>query len=116
MKISKIFTYLQAGNVELAMHQGSTSNEPVVEVLKHPISHFFTSKHKEHVVTVTQGFYISLKGLFRPKSTLAIIYSAFSYKGGFNMKKKAKIPFYVLQIVFLTMTSCAIIIVVLRRT
>lgn len=35
----------------------------------------------EHVVPLTQGFYISFRGIFTPESRLEIAYSAFSYKG-----------------------------------
>lgn len=78
----KITTFSDfAGPTELTLRQGMTSKEPVVEALRHPSSHFAMAKQREHVVSIKQGFYISLKGLFRPESRLAIVYSAFNYKG-----------------------------------
>ncbi|XP_018326251.1 uncharacterized protein LOC108737696 [Agrilus planipennis] len=68
------------GNTQLTVRQGVTSNEPALETLRHPMSYFFLSKKKEHVVSLSQGFYVSLKGLFRPESRLSIVYTAFSYK------------------------------------
>ncbi|XP_017769077.1 PREDICTED: uncharacterized protein LOC108557170 isoform X2 [Nicrophorus vespilloides] len=69
-----------AGSTELVIRQGMTSNEPIVEVLRYPVSHYIVSKQKEHVAPIAQGFYVSLKGIFRPESRIAIIYSAFNYK------------------------------------
>ncbi|CAH1100680.1 unnamed protein product [Psylliodes chrysocephalus] len=78
----KIVTFLEfAGTTELTIRQGATSNQPSVETLRHPAAHFGSSKQVEHIVPINQGFYIRLRGIFTPKSQLAIIYAAFNYKG-----------------------------------
>lgn len=59
-----------------------TSTQPVIEVLRHP-KHYSSSKEVEHVVPVSQGFYISFRGVFTPESRLEVIYTAFSYKGNY---------------------------------
>lgn len=67
-----------AENTILSIHEGITSLEEPVEVIKQ------TSENvtgRQHVVPLSKGFYISLKGGFRPQSKLVIVYSAFSYKG-----------------------------------
>ncbi|CAH0555023.1 unnamed protein product [Brassicogethes aeneus] len=69
-----------AGTTELAIRQGLTSSEPVIESIKQSLFNFATAKEKEHVVPIKQGFYITLKGLFKPESKLAIVYAAFNYK------------------------------------
>ncbi|KAL3269859.1 hypothetical protein HHI36_008916 [Cryptolaemus montrouzieri] len=72
-----------AGNTELTIRQGSTSKNPLVEVLRHPVSQYIAPQ-KEHVVPITEGFYITLKGLFKSTSKLAILYTAFNYKDCFS--------------------------------
>jgi hypothetical protein len=44
------------------------------------MTHFYLSKEREHIVPISQGFYIRLKGLFLPESRLALVYAAFNYK------------------------------------
>ncbi|CAH1122587.1 unnamed protein product [Ceutorhynchus assimilis] len=73
-----------AGTTELILRQGVTSSEPTVEVLKFPISQFRSSKEKEHIVPIEEGFYISLRGLFKPESKVSIVYAAFNYKDCFS--------------------------------
>lgn len=70
-----------AGTTELVIRQGVTSNQPAVEVLKHPMAHFSLPKQIEHVVPIKQGFYIRFRGHFGPQSQLAIVFAAFNYKG-----------------------------------
>ncbi|XP_008198359.3 uncharacterized protein Culd [Tribolium castaneum] len=69
-----------AGSTELTIRQGLTSNGPVVENLKLSLPLFYTQKKREHIVPISQGFYIRLKGFFSPQSRLAIVYAAFNYK------------------------------------
>ncbi|XP_068897152.1 uncharacterized protein Culd, partial [Tenebrio molitor] len=69
-----------AGRTELTIRQGLTSNGPLVENLKLSMTHFYLSKEREHIVPISQGFYIRLKGLFLPESRLALVYAAFNYK------------------------------------
>ncbi|KAJ8917600.1 hypothetical protein NQ315_000083 [Exocentrus adspersus] len=69
-----------AGSTDLVIKQGITSNEAEVEVLRYPIGHFRTSKQVEHVVPISKGFYVRLKGCFGPESQLAIVFAAFNYK------------------------------------
>jgi hypothetical protein len=71
---------LAAGSTELTIRQGLTSNGPLVENLKLSLTHFYLSKEREHIVPISQGFYIRLKGLFLPESRLALVYAAFNYK------------------------------------
>ncbi|CAG9865067.1 unnamed protein product [Phyllotreta striolata] len=81
----KVATFLEfAGTTELTIRQGVTSNQPSVEILRHPMVHYGNSKQVEHVVPINQGFYIRLRGIFTPKSQLAILYAAFNYKDCFG--------------------------------
>nr|XP_023018488.1 uncharacterized protein LOC111507426 isoform X1 [Leptinotarsa decemlineata] len=73
-----------AGTTELIIRQGITSNQPSVEILRHPATPYGLSKQVEHVVPIVQGFYISLRGIFMPESRLAIVYAAFNYKDCFG--------------------------------
>lgn len=79
------------GNSELTVRQGLTSNEPLVEVIRSPSSQFTQLKKKEHVVPITEGFYIGFRGFFKPNSHLAIAYAAFNYRG-------AEIDFFFIEI------------------
>ncbi|XP_018561907.1 uncharacterized protein LOC108904022 [Anoplophora glabripennis] len=72
-----------AGTTEMVIRQGLTSNQPAVDVLKHPMAHFGLRKQLEHVVPIKQGFYIRLRGHFGPQSLLAIVFAAFNYKDCF---------------------------------
>ncbi|KAK9886047.1 hypothetical protein WA026_014831 [Henosepilachna vigintioctopunctata] len=72
-----------AGNTELTIRQGSTSDGPIVEVLRHPISQYIEPQ-KEHVVPISEGFYIGLKGMFKSASKMVIVYTAFNYKDCFS--------------------------------
>lgn len=77
----KVVKYLNfAGHTELVIKQGSTSYEPLLETLRYPLSHFHAWKEKEHIVPISQGFYVSLRGVFNANSSLALMYSAFNYK------------------------------------
>lgn len=69
-----------AGSTELTIRQGSTSNGPVVENLKLSPAHIHISKEREHIAPTSDGFYISLKGVFGPESRLTVVYAAFNYK------------------------------------
>ncbi|KAG5892626.1 hypothetical protein JTB14_019715 [Gonioctena quinquepunctata] len=81
----KVATFANfAGTTELIIRQGVTSNQPTAEVLRHPAAHFGSSKQAEHVVPISQGFYVSLRGIFTPASRLAIVYAAFNYKDCFG--------------------------------
>ncbi|RZB39741.1 uncharacterized protein BDFB_009155, partial [Asbolus verrucosus] len=68
------------GSTDLTIRQGLTSNGAVLEKLKISLTHFPSSKEQEHVVPISQGFYISLNGVFYPESRLALVYAAFNYK------------------------------------
>lgn len=70
-----------AGNSELLIRQGLTSNNPLVEIVRSPLSQITSLKEKEHVVPISQGFYISFRGYFKANSHLAIAYAAFNYRG-----------------------------------
>nr|CAI5831952.1 unnamed protein product [Callosobruchus analis] len=81
----KVATFLDfAGTTELTIRQGLTSNQPYVEVLKYPMAHYVSPRQKEHVVPITQGFYVRLRGVFTPQTRLAIVYAAFNYKDCFG--------------------------------
>ncbi|XP_050310422.1 uncharacterized protein LOC126746290 isoform X2 [Anthonomus grandis grandis] len=73
-----------AGRTDLILRQGITSQDPVVETLKYPVSHLNTIKTQEHVTLIQEGFYITLKGLFKPQSKVIIVYTAFNYKDCFS--------------------------------
>ncbi|KAJ8938627.1 hypothetical protein NQ314_011407 [Rhamnusium bicolor] len=80
----KVVNFLDfAGTTELVIRQGLTSNQPAVDIVKYPMTHVSLSKHREHIVPKTQGFYISLRGHFGPGSRLALVYAAFNYKDCF---------------------------------
>ncbi|XP_036138888.1 uncharacterized protein LOC105831571 [Monomorium pharaonis] len=70
-----------AGNTELIIKEGPTSALMLLEVTRHPTSQLQPLMHREHVVPVTSGFYVSLRGIFGSSSYLAIAYAAFSYTG-----------------------------------
>ncbi|XP_066155187.1 uncharacterized protein Culd isoform X2 [Euwallacea fornicatus] len=82
----KIVHFQKFGDsTELLIRNGSTSLDPIIEVLKYPPPiQFNTWRQKEHVVPINQGFYISLRGSFNPQSQMAIVYAAFSYKECFS--------------------------------
>ncbi|XP_063931579.1 neuropilin and tolloid-like protein 1 isoform X1 [Zophobas morio] len=77
----KVFSFSGfAGSAELVIRQGLTSYGPIVENLKLSLVRFYPSTVREHIVPISQGFYVRLKGFFRPESRLAIVYAAFNYK------------------------------------
>ncbi|VEN52584.1 unnamed protein product, partial [Callosobruchus maculatus] len=76
--------FTKTGTTELTIRQGLTSNQPYVEVLKYPMAHYVSPRQKEHVVPITQGFYVRLRGVFTPQTRLAIVYAAFNYKDCFG--------------------------------
>lgn len=57
-----------------------TSTQPAIEVLRHPKQRYNSPKEVEHVVPISQGFYVSFRGVFTPESRLEIVYAAFSYR------------------------------------
>ncbi|XP_060528515.1 uncharacterized protein LOC132703346 [Cylas formicarius] len=71
-----------AGATELIVRPGITSTESPVEVLRYPFHS--VAKRKEHVVPIREGFYISLRGLFKLQSKLTIVYAAFNSKECFS--------------------------------
>ncbi|XP_048522885.1 uncharacterized protein LOC109539560 [Dendroctonus ponderosae] len=73
-----------AGPTKLIMRKGVTSNEAVIETLKYPPGAFEKSTKTEHVVSIKEGFYVSLRGLFKAESRVAIVYAAFNYKDCFS--------------------------------
>ncbi|XP_022193710.2 uncharacterized protein LOC111051493 [Nilaparvata lugens] len=80
----KIGTFLDmAGNTELTVRQGETSESPLLETMRYPMAQLTGSRPRphmrEHVVPLNTGFYVSLRGTFGLASRLAIIYSAFTY-------------------------------------
>ncbi|KAJ8938488.1 hypothetical protein NQ318_020804 [Aromia moschata] len=81
VKVVNFFDF--AGTTELEIRQGLTSTQPSVEVLRFPMTHFTSSKQMEHVVPITKGFYVSLRGHFGPQSYLTILFAAFNYKDCF---------------------------------
>lgn len=81
-----IFFNFTVGNTELIIRQGITSNDPIVEVLRHPVIHYHIPKTIEHIAPISEGFYISFRSIFNSNSSLAIMYSAFNYKGSFRWK------------------------------
>ncbi|XP_068082158.1 uncharacterized protein Culd [Anabrus simplex] len=81
----KVATFIDmAGNTELQVLRGLTSEQPVLETMRHPISQLQPPRHREHVVPVDVGFYVSLRGTFSPTSRLAIVYTSFSYRDCFT--------------------------------
>lgn len=72
-----------ADNAELMIRQGSTSEDPLIQTLKHPISQFIGSQ-KEQIAPISTGFYLHFKGILTYKSKLVIVYSAFNYKDCFS--------------------------------
>ncbi|XP_047105121.1 uncharacterized protein LOC124769433 isoform X3 [Schistocerca piceifrons] len=81
----KVATFMDmAGNTELEILRGVTSEQPVLETLRHPVTQLQPPRYREHVVPVDVGFYVSLRGSFGPTSRLAIVYAAFSYMDCFS--------------------------------
>lgn len=72
------------------MHKGVTSNEAVIENLKYPPGPFDKASKAEHVVSIKEGFYVSLRGLFKAESRVAIVYAAFNYKGTLGCLKMTR--------------------------
>ncbi|KAL1452260.1 hypothetical protein WDU94_006549 [Cyamophila willieti] len=65
-------------NSELQIHQGITSDRPLVESLVFPAAETYRPR-REHIVPLPRGFYISLRAYFTPLSALEIAYTTFSY-------------------------------------
>lgn len=65
-----------ASKSSLVIRQGATSNSPELETVAWPNSGL---SEKNHLVPVTSGFYVRLKGAFGMSSRLAIVYSVFNY-------------------------------------
>lgn len=83
--------HFAGGTTELTIKQGPTSALMPLEVLRHPSTQIQPPRQKEHIVPVTSGFHVSLRGSFSPTSRLAIAYSAFSYMGDNNKTNKVQI-------------------------
>ncbi|KAL1498254.1 hypothetical protein ABEB36_009082 [Hypothenemus hampei] len=73
-----------AGTTELILRKGLTSDEPIIETLKYPLTNFDKKSENEHVVPINEGFYIRLRGRFSHDSRVAIVYAAFNYKDCFS--------------------------------
>ncbi|XP_075221183.1 CUB and LDLa domain isoform X2 [Lycorma delicatula] len=85
----KVETFLDmAGNTELIVRQGQTSEGPLLETVRHPMAQFAGSRPRthirEHVIPLSTGYYVSLRGTFNVASRLAIVYSAFTYMDCFT--------------------------------
>lgn len=65
-----------SSDTELIIRQGLTSDRDKLDVIT-----VNSSQPKMHVVPLSSGFYVSLKGSFGIKSKIAIVYTAFSYLG-----------------------------------
>lgn len=64
------------------MRQGLTSDGPVLETIRHPVTAVgMTRPKREHILPLNVGFYVSLRGSFSSASRLAILYAAFTYMG-----------------------------------
>lgn len=75
---------LSAGNTELTVRQGLTSEGTVLETVRHPVAQLGMSRpRREHLLPLNVGFYVSLRGSFSSASRLAIVYTAFTYMGMF---------------------------------
>lgn len=61
---------------KLIIRQGITSDRDVLDVINAN-----TTRSKMHVVPLSSGFYVSLRGSFGVHSKVAIVYTAFSYLG-----------------------------------
>lgn len=76
-----VLLFIPAGNTELTIRQGPTSDLMPLEVLRHPANQLQPPRIREHVAPITSGFHVSLRGTFGSTSRLAISYAAFGYQG-----------------------------------
>lgn len=60
----------------LVIRQGLTSDKPEIEMITYPAKNL---NETNVVVPLSTGFYVHLKGVFGIDSSLAIIYTVFSY-------------------------------------
>lgn len=68
-----------ASNTKLIIRQGLTSNHPDLDTINY--SQFNPTPLKTYVVPIQTGFYVSFNGGFGSISRLALVYTAFSYRG-----------------------------------
>ncbi|KAK0174857.1 hypothetical protein PV327_010578 [Microctonus hyperodae] len=81
----KVVTFTDmAGNTELIIRQGPTSDLMPLEVLRHPANQLQPPRIREHVTPIISGFHVSLRGTFGSTSRLAISYAAFGYQDCFS--------------------------------
>lgn len=73
-----------AGDSEIQIHQGITSDKPMIELLRSSRERSVSSRNL--VAPLTAGFYVRLRGKFSSLSRLAIVYSAFSYSSKLKIK------------------------------
>jgi hypothetical protein len=66
-----------AANSEISIHQGTTSDRPILEVVRSSPGKSISSRNL--IVPLSSGFYVHFYGKFNTQSRLAIIYTAFSY-------------------------------------
>ena len=62
---------------EIQIHQGITSDKPMIEVLRSSPDNPVASRNL--IAPLSAGFYVRLRGRFNAKSRLAIVYAIFSY-------------------------------------
>lgn len=70
-----------ATDSEISIHQGITSDTPVLDVVRS--SPDFPVNSRNLVVPFTSGFYVRFRGQFKNESRLAIVYTSFSYSSKF---------------------------------
>ncbi|KAG5678029.1 hypothetical protein PVAND_007736 [Polypedilum vanderplanki] len=66
-----------AADSEISIHQGITSDKPLLDVVKS--SPYYAVSSRNYVVPFTTGLYVHFRGQFNSESRLALVYTSFSY-------------------------------------
>ena len=71
-----------ASDSEIQIHQGITSDKPMIELLRSSEGGAVASRNL--IAPLSAGFYVRLRGRFNSKSRLAIVYAIFSYSSEYD--------------------------------
>jgi len=82
----KVETFAKmAEQSSISIMQGSTSDRPLLETIQS--SSIANVQSRNLVIAFSSGFYVHLRGKFKADSTLAIVYTAFSYSSKYVLGK-----------------------------
>lgn len=81
------FEKMAAGS-EIQIHQGITSDKPMIELIRSSPDNSVASRNL--IAPLSAGFYVRLRGRFNSESRLAIVYAIFSYSSKFLIVRVTK--------------------------